>query len=363
MPNVPLQPGSTDTASVKALQQYLVQNGFMTAAQAATGLGVYGPATTAAVAKLQQSLGVDNSSGPGYFGPKTIAAITAKSTPASAPGSTGATGAAQPQSSIQQLQQSLGVPVTGVYDSATSSAMDKAVTTSLASNPDVTTYGGKNDPASILTAYQTGDWSGVTSLTGKPFTDDQQQAAVAQANTALDPAYQAQVAKDTADTSSSLQKTGESLADSESAARTNFTADKNTLDQNAADNGVLFAGARSQKENQLASSYANTDAINRRNAAESIGDTTRNYQYAYGNDAASNLSSLYTLPGAPTYNAGVAGGKVTSSPTLSAAYNPSAYNFQGTAPVAQKTAVQTRAAGLLANTANKLSLSGVGAKF
>lgn len=339
-----------------------MQNGFLTAAQKATGYGTYGPQTTAAVAALQKSLGVDNSSGVGYYGPKTIAAATAKASGA-ATGASGATGPAQAQTSIQQLQQQLGVPVTGVYDAATSAAMDKSVTNALATNPDVTTYGGSNNPSDILQAYQTGDWSGVTSLTGKPFTDEQQQAAVAQANTALAPAYDAQVAKDTADVSSTLQKTGESLADSEAAAKTQFTTDKNTLDQNAADNGVLFAGARTQKENQLTNAYATNDAINRRNAGESIADTTRNFQYNYGNDAASKLSSLYSLPNSPTYNANVAGGQVKPSGSLSAVYNPAAYNFQGTAPVAQTTNVQTRAANLLANNANKLSLSGVGAKF
>jgi hypothetical protein len=356
---------------VKQLQDYLVQNGFLTAAQRATGYGTYGPQTTAAVAALQKSLGVDNSSGVGYYGPKTIAAATAKAAPVSSPTTTtaksppvsSATGGAQSPTSIQQLQQSLGVPVTGVYDAATSKAMDGAVTKSIAADPNVQQYGGSNDPADILQAYQTGDWSGVTSLSGKPFTDAQQQAAVAQATSALAPAYDASTANDTATTTEALQKTGTDLANTENTARTQFKTDKNTLDQNAADNGVLFAGARTQKENALASSYANTDAINRANAASSIGDTARSYQYAYGNGAAQNLSSLYNLPGAPTYNASVAGGQVRPSGSLSAVYNPSTYNFQGTAPVAQTTNVQTRAANLLANNANKLSLSGVGAKF
>lgn len=79
-PTTTLQPGSTDTASVTALQNYLVANGYMTQAQVNTGPGVYGPQTTAAVAALQAKLGVDNSTGVGYFGPKTLAAIQAAST-------------------------------------------------------------------------------------------------------------------------------------------------------------------------------------------------------------------------------------------------------------------------------------------
>jgi len=43
-----------------------------------TGPGVYGQATTAAVASLQQQLGVDPGNSPGYYGPLTIATIQAE---------------------------------------------------------------------------------------------------------------------------------------------------------------------------------------------------------------------------------------------------------------------------------------------
>lgn len=264
---------------------------------------------------------------------------------------------------IQQLQTSLGIPATGVWDTATGAAYSSAVSKAVAANPDIAAYGGSNTSDAILNAYETGDWSGVTDLTGKPFTDDQQKAAVAQANTALAPAYDAQVAKDTADTTATLQKNQESLADTEGANATQFGADKNVLDQNAANSGVLFTGSRLQKQQQLADKYSTADAIARRNAGESAASTAGNYAYAYGSDAARPLSSLYSVPGATNYNAGVAGGKVTPSATLSSAYAPPATPYQGTAPVAQSAAVQQRAAGLLANNANKLTLSGVGTKF
>lgn len=260
---------------------------------------------------------------------------------------------------IKQLQAQLGVPATGVFDTATSSAYSAAVARAVSTNPAL----GTNDPTAVLNAYTTGDWSGVTSLTGKPFTDEQQQAAVTQAETALAPAYKAQESNDRAITEESLNKTREGLTDTVAADARQFGADKNTLDQNAADQGVLFSGSRVQKQNDLRTTYQERDAIARRNAAESIGSTARGYQYAYGNEAAQGLASKYALPGAATYNANVAGGAVTPGRTLASAYDPGKYNFQGTAPVAQKTAVQTRAAGLLANRANKLTLSGVGAKF
>lgn len=265
--------------------------------------------------------------------------------------------------SIKALQAQLGLPQTGVFDSATSSAMSKAVASSLSKNKDVATYAGANDPLQILNAYTTGDWSGVVSLSGKPFTDEQQQAAVADATKALAPAYEAQQTFDTAGVEDTLRKNQEGLADFETDQARQFGKDKDALDQNAADNGVLFSGARIQKQRDLRTGYETAEQRAQRGAAENATETGRSFQYAYGNKPAASLSSYYQLPGASNYNAGVAHGAVTPSPTLSSAYDPSAYNFQGTKPVAQKTAIQTRAASLLANKANKLTLSGVGAKF
>ena len=73
-PTTSLQPGATGDA-VKQLQDWLVSMGYMTQAQVNTGYGTYGPQTTAAVQKLQEDLGVDNSTGPGYWGPKTLTAV------------------------------------------------------------------------------------------------------------------------------------------------------------------------------------------------------------------------------------------------------------------------------------------------
>lgn len=264
---------------------------------------------------------------------------------------------------IQQLQTALGLPATGVFDAATSAAYNSAISKSLSTNPDAKTYAGANDPTAILNAYTTGDWSGVTSLTGKPFTDQQQQAAVAQASAALAPAYDAAKDYDTANTTDTLQKNQETLADTQGKNARQFSLDKDALDQNAADSGVLFSGSRVQKNQDLRTTYASADATARRTAAENAAGTARDYAYAYGSDAARPLASLYSTPGATNFDAGVAHGAVTPSKTLSAAYNPDAYAYQGTKPVAQTTAIQTRAANLLANKANKLSLSGVGAKF
>lgn len=264
---------------------------------------------------------------------------------------------------IKQLQASLGIPTTGVFDAATSGAFASAIQRAASANPDIQEYAGANDVAAIVNAFQTGDWSSVTSLTGKPFTDQQQQAAVSAASQALGPAYEAEKSNDTAAVQDTLEKNAQDLSTFERDQAAQFGKDKNALDQNAADQGVLFSGSRLQKQNDLRTTYANADADKRRAATQAATTAARGYQYAYGNDATKGLSSYYTLPGATSYDAGVAGGKVKPSGTLSAVYDPNKYNFQGTKPVAQSAAVQTRAATLLSNRANKLSLSGVGAKF
>lgn len=63
---------STD---VQALQQWLVNQGYMTQADMNTGPGIYGPRTQAAVAAFQRDAGVDISGGgAGAFGPRTQSA-------------------------------------------------------------------------------------------------------------------------------------------------------------------------------------------------------------------------------------------------------------------------------------------------
>ena len=87
-PTTNLQPGATGP-EVEKLQRFLVANNYLTQQQMDTGPGIYGPQTTAAVAKLQNDLAVDNSSGPGYWGPKTIAALSGET-------SSGASGSNDP---------------------------------------------------------------------------------------------------------------------------------------------------------------------------------------------------------------------------------------------------------------------------
>lgn len=239
----------------------------------------------------------------------------------------------------------------------------QAIVAALSSNPDVVRYGGTNSPDAILNAYMSNDWSNVTNLTGMPFTKEQQQAAVIQSERALAPAYRAQESFDRSvvtDTLGAEQEGVEQFRDAEAKA---FGTEKDTLDQNAADQGVLFSGSRFQKLNDLRNTYQDREAQNVSGAQSRMRKTARDYQYKYGDSAARGLRDLYEVPTPSTFNANVAGGKVSPSGGIASMYNPKEFNFQGTAPVAQKAAVQTRAASLLGNRANKLSAYGYKTQF
>jgi len=103
-PTVSLQPGMTGS-EVKKLQDYLVSLGYMTPEEVATGPGIYGPKTTAAVAKLQSDLGVDTGGYAGYWGPKTLAKLQSSTV---APATTTPTATTSGMSALQQQLGMLG---------------------------------------------------------------------------------------------------------------------------------------------------------------------------------------------------------------------------------------------------------------
>ena len=297
----------------------------------------------------------------GILGPKTQSAMTQFQTQASAP-STGAGTLSSDQ--VKALQTALnqsgaGLKVDGILGPQTQAAMNAAVSKSVASNPVTAPLVAQNggNPAAIINAYQTGDWSGVTNVTGQPFTADEQQAALTEAQNALAPAYREQSSNDLATTENSLGIEQDSYQNFLNSQGKQFTTDKNTQDEDAATNGVLFSGSRVQKLNDLKSSYDTAQQQQAATVGRQIAGTAQNYQYKYGNDAANTLSSYYNL-GGNAYNPGVATGGVTKGSSLSSYYNPSAYNYQGTAVNANNANAQTRAAALLANKANKLLPSG-----
>ncbi len=208
----------------------------------------------------------------------------------------------------------------------------------------------------ITYALETGNWSGIKDWDGKPFSSDQQQEALSKANEDNRLYYEALQQKETADAESKMAQDQADYQNYLVNAGQSFESDKIKSDQQAANKGVLFSGARVQKEKNLAKAYSQDEAYNKSKYAGSIGKTASDFQYDYGNKAAEGLNKYYNL-GGNTYNPKVARGGVNST-NLSSIYSPSKYNFQGARNTERSSESNVRAARYLTNKGNKLIQTG-----
>jgi len=325
-PNTNLQPGQSGQA-VAQLQQFLQSQGLLSASDIATGPGIYGPRTTAAVKKWQQQNGVDNSSGPGYWGPQSIAAAS---------GNGGG----------QETQESV----------------DAQYMDAVSKNPAVSslTQGGSS-LEQIISALQTGNLSGITDAQGMPFSVRDQQKALQQAEEETALYYEALQEKETADTEAALQQKQADYQNYLLNSGQQFEEDKIKADQSAADNGVLFSGGRVQKEKNLERAYQQDQDYRKGNFTRDVGSIAQDFQYKYGNNEANGLSD-YFKAGGNTYNANVAKGGVGSN-GLSSVYKTRDFDFQGTRNTEQSAVANQRAAGKLWNQGNKLLATGYNNKY
>jgi len=251
----------------------------------------------------------------------------------------------------------------GIYGPKTTAAFAKYqsdVKKSTINHPDIkplaTNFKTADEAWNAVHSAKPGAIASVNGTTkeGKPFSPEDQQQAYRDAASLLDPGFQAEQAKDTADVEASLRQNQNEYNNYLATSGANFEADKAKLDQNAADRGVLFSGGRTQKESNLKSSYERADQAKLNAFTTETGNTARDYQYKYGNTpaSASNLSQFYSA-GGNTYNPNVATGGVGSR-GLSSVYNVGSNNFMGTAPAKNEAAKQKYATGLLWNKANKI---------
>lgn len=261
----------------------------------------------------------------------------------------------------------LPAPTTGTGASTSAAAETQAIVDAkyadaASKNPVISslTKGGSNMDE-IIAALSSGNLSGITDSMGMPFSIEDQQKALTQAAEDNKLYYEAMQAKDTADAENALAQKQADYQDYLINSGQQFQSDKNTLDQNAANTGVLFSGGRVQKEKNLERAYNQEQASKLGSVGRDIASTASNFQYNYGNNAAQGLSKYYGL-GGNTYNANVAGGGVGST-GLSTIYNPSQYNFQGTQNTARAANANTRAAGLLWNKGNKLLATGLNNQY
>ncbi len=334
---------------VKALQQYLIGLGYSNV----KADGVYGPQTEAAVKQYQFDNGLK---GDGVFGPISLQraqTLGGSAEPAGAPG----TGKA-PDDPSQMFNSETG-QLNDKFVPKTQEDLDKFYNAHVAAHP---AFAG-NTPETLTYAAETGDFGSLLDSQGKPFSNLQQKNAMDQANEALAPGFNAEKSYDTAGQESDLAGKSRDYQDFLNTSKENFVEDKNSLDQNATDKGVLFSGGRYEKEKKLQNDYAQNEETNRLKAIANIGNSARAFQYAYGNKAANSpsLSKYYQL-GGNTYNANSARNNVGSSP-LSNIYRTGNYDFQGTKVNANKAAASVRAANLLANRGNKILSTGYKNQF
>ena len=326
-PTQNLQPGQRGP-EVEQLQQFLLSQRLLTQEQIATGPGIYGPQTTAAVRQWQENNGVDNTSGPGFWGPQSIGVASGNIT-----GPENASGDPDQPYSDQEYEVAM---------------MDNSRVKDFLNNG--------NTLEDLEYAVETGDFGGMIDKFGMPFSEEAQQAALAEATEDTRLFYEAQQSKATADTESYMAKQKSDYQDYLMNSGQQFESDKAQSDQQAANQGVLFSGGRVQKERNLERAYNQDQASKQAYASNNIGNAARDFQYKYGNEATNSLSSNYQL-GSNTYNAKKATGGVGSG-SLSSIYNPKQYDYQGTQNTARSAENNKRAAGFLWNKGNKLLATG-----
>lgn len=165
--NRSLSPGDTGD-DVKALQSYLVSQGYMTQAEMDTGPGTYGPKTKAAVTAWQKAVGVvpKDDSEYGYFGPLSQAALKQQSTSGGQTSTSGKVGVAD------------GPVVPG---SETANILPNAKPSELAASPVTgTPASGGGDGGNVFS----------TPVTGKAFQDtDAYKALSAEDKAFIDQAF------------------------------------------------------------------------------------------------------------------------------------------------------------------------------
>ena len=333
-PTISLQPGSTNTAAVKQLQDYLVSQGYMTQAQVNTGYGTYGPQTTAAVKALQQSLGVDNSSGPGYWGPKTLAAVQAQG------GSTGTGGN--------------GIETGGTGTGGTGSTGTGTGGTSTGTGTGGT---GGGTSFSAVTGYQTGNAQLDAIVAGLQTTLNQMIASgqvinpnialspsdittfLNQAKGIIDPYFSSQISQIQEGLNQNLTSLQQQWDNEQQADQLAFQQSLASSREANATAGETFSGGRNLQELQMTQSAQNT--INQQQ------NSLQSQAQGYVNLAAQQIgsSSTNTLP-FNTYTASNQGlGSVNQSGQL--AYSPINVT-QGSLEAAQQTAESTQATSLAA---------------
>lgn len=318
-PSVNLQPGSTDSASVKQLQDWLVSQHYMTQDQVNTGYGTYGPQTTAAVQKYQQDHGVDNSSGPGYWGPLTRAAATS----ASQPNSSSTVYGSNAQSTLYDANGNYIGPAGG------------------GSGVDTSNIGGQGKGTGLVGVANNLISTGYTIPDTLKITPDLVSQFLNYAHQAVDPQTQQMIQNEAANINASLANMTTQFQNQEGQIVQDFGTTLATNANNAGANGVAFSGQRNLGDLNLAASTNRALSNNESQTGYNIGALLRQG----GADVGSANAGAFNVPGLSGTTVGLTGGARGNSGAgtgINFNYNPSAYTV-GTIPTNQNTAVNNLA--------------------
>lgn len=249
----------------------------------------------------------------------------------------------------------------GIFGPRTTAAYKKAVADAVANHEKLATLTKTNPASKIVEAYTGGDFSGLTTATGAPFSPADQQEAMSKASEQLKPYYDQLKQKETADAVAKAAQKQLDIKKQLAEADVNFSTDKEKLDQDAVDKGVLFSGSRLQKQKALEEKYKRESDYLTGSVEGDLANTARDFQYKYGSNAMDKLSPYLKVSGR-SYDAGVAGGSALDTGAKKA-YDPGSVSFSGTRNAEQASNINLRAADLLKNKGNKLFASGYQNQF
>lgn len=328
-----LGPGSHGQ-DVSTLQNWLMHNGYLSAADIATGPGIYGPKTTAAVAAWQAANGIDTGGNPGYFGPHSHAFLQQNPT-----GGMNAQG--QPITGGPGVNGNNGPAGAGGAGTGTGTGTGGTIGT--AGGPQST---GNPQLDSILSSLQRLLDSNKAAIPpGLQITPELTQQFLTWAHQSVDPQTQQLIGSEIANINASLKnmqtdyesKKGEIVQDF----GTKLADEQNT----AGANGTAFSGLRNLTEENMANSTNRSLASL---AADTAGSMGAGMRAAGANVGAANAGGINmpSLTGASVGIEGGSRGSVNGGNSLDFGYNPSLYTA-GTIPSNQNTAVNNLAGNYL----------------
>lgn len=305
-----LTPGMSG-ASVKQLQNFLIANGY-NIPDGATGY--YGNETKAAVLQWQKDNGVDYSSGPGYWGPKSIStyqsSVTKSGPFGSGSSSTGAGGAAPSDSQILQTLEKMGYSSKDAQTLLSSmNPMQKAL------------FGAVSDTANTLMS---------TSSNGITLND---AINAAKNNPQLVAKYADELKLDKGALTDSFNSLRASIADTATQQQQQFQQERQQLAETSASQGQAYSGFRNLAQNQLASrESAVISSTNAQNQAQ-LNNLLRSFEAKYGSAATSAMA--LTAPNTESMT-GISGGYQTPAPFGTTYTATPAGGITGTEPIAKE---------------------------